>query len=481
MNCFVTMPKTIRLSCLIAALLALPCPAATPGKKAASKAPESGAGKAPAVLPVDTLPTVPSRVDLATVLRLAGARNLDIRIAQERTIEAEAQAAAAAQALFPTLSTGVGYSRHEGNIQDVAGAIIDADKASFTGGANLSAQLQIGEALYRKLAARQSASSIRAAQDAQTGDSVLRAGIAYFDLARAEAARDVARESTSIAEDYRKQIEQAVSAGLAPMGETHRANMQVERNALVVAQAEGQSRSAAAYLAAVLALDPTVRLSPASKTFAPVDLTPAKVTLDTLVADAMRDRPELVQWNARLATAKTERKAAVYGPLFPTVQAQAGYGGVGGGPLDSPGRSFDEATQYSAGLTWKIGPGGLFDKPRQDTAEARMRAAELELERVRLEITRQVVDAHARTQSLSVQLGHARRLLDSAAKALKLARERQAFGVSEVLENIQAEQDLTRSRLEYVGLVADYNKAQLSLQYARGGFAPNPNDAKMSR
>ena len=37
---------------------------------------------------------------------------------------------------------------------------------------------------------------------------------------------------------------------------------------------------------------------------------------------------------------------------------------------------------------------------------------------------------------------------------------------------MQAEQDLTRARLDYVGAVAEHNKAQYGLQRARSVLAP---------
>ena len=43
-----------------------------------------------------------------------------------------------------------------------------------------------------------------------------------------------------------------------------------------------------------------------------------------------------------------------------------------------------------------------------------------------------------------------------------------AYGVGSVLETLAAEEDLTRARLDYVGLVAEANAAQLELQRAIG-------------
>ena len=48
------------------------------------------------------------------------------------------------------------------------------------------------------------------------------------------------------------------------------------------------------------------------------------------------------------------------------------------------------------------------------------------------------------------------------------SRNRKEFGVGAVLETIQAEQELTRTRLDHLRLVAEHNQAQYALRYALG-------------
>jgi len=54
---------------------------------------------------------------------------------------------------------------------------------------------------------------------------------------------------------------------------------------------------------------------------------------------------------------------------------------------------------------------------------------------------------------------------------LRLTQERKQFGVGAVLEDIQAQQDLTRARSDYLSAVAEYNKAQYSLERAVGSIS----------
>ncbi|MEO8426908.1 MAG: TolC family protein [Verrucomicrobiota bacterium] len=96
------------------------------------------------------------------------------------------------------------------------------------------------------------------------------------------------------------------------------------------------------------------------------------------------------------------------------------------------------------------------------------------------EIIRQVVEAQTRTQSLADQFAIARRAIEAAEETLRLTRGRKEFGVGAVLENVQAEQDLTRARLDYLNAVAEYNKAQYALSKAIGKIDPEAA-AKESR
>ncbi len=72
----------------------------------------------------------------------------------------------------------------------------------------------------------------------------------------------------------------------------------------------------------------------------------------------------------------------------------------------------------------------------------------------------------------------AERALTAAEATLRLTRERKEFAVGIVLENIQAEQELTRARNDYLGLIAEYNKAQYGLIKAVGSTGGLATQAK---
>ena len=75
-----------------------------------------------------------------------------------------------------------------------------------------------------------------------------------------------------------------------------------------------------------------------------------------------------------------------------------------------------------------------------------------------------------RVQSLGDQIDSAKRVLSAAEEGLRLTQLRKEFAVGIVLENIQAEQDLTRARFDYLKAIADFNSAQYVLSRAIGNL-----------
>lgn len=416
--------------------------------------------------PARAEPPSPAPIDLATALRLAGAGSLQVRIARERQAEAEADYQAARLRFLPWLTLGIGYRNHQGNLQDVVGEVFPTDKQSYTGGGGLAAEVELGDAWYGLLAAQQRRAAAKAGADAGTQDAVLRAAFEWFDLVRTDAQVAVAGEAVRIAIDYAGQLEQAVAIGLAQKPELLRVQVQRELRRQGLRRAEEARRLAAARLATTLRLDPSVALAVPPASLAPLALAAPEPTSE-LIARALGQRPEIRRIDALTRATASDRDAARYGPLVPSFQAQTFWGGLGGG-RDGRTTSLDYSADYSVGLSWRIGPSGLFDLPRVRQREARLEQHRLEGERVRDDVREQVVAAVTRAGSLADQLGTAQKALALAEDVLALGRQRREFGVASVLEFIQSEQDLTRARGELVEAIAEYNKAQYALRAATG-------------
>ncbi len=407
-------------------------------------------------------------IDLPTALQLAGAQNLDIKIAREKLAEARADHESAVAQFFPWISPGITYRRHDNLIQDVGGNIIEVHKQSYAPGGTIGAQLDIGDAIYKSLAAKQLISAADHALESQRQDSTLAAAHGYFDLTLAQAAVDVAREAVGISADYEKQIQNAVEAGIAYKGDQLRAKVQLERNQLALRQAAEHQRIVAARLAQTLHLDPVVAMIARDADLVPLTLIQTNAALDSLVQQTFASRPELKQSQSLVTAARETKNGAVYGPMIPALGAQAFAGGLGGGKDGSPDK-FGEQEDYFVGLSWRIGPGGLFDFGRINANNAQLATVQLGDAKLKDAITADVVASLTRVHSLSDQIALAEKSLGTANEALRLTRARKQFGVGIVLEDIQAQQAVTQARSDYFTAIAEFDKAQYGLNKAVGG------------
>lgn len=422
----------------------------------------------------DTHETAP--IDLPAALELAGARNLEIQIARERLHQAEAEQVSARERFFPWIAPGVGYHRRDGVAQAVpAGTISDAHFQSYSPGVGLGAQLDLGDAVYKNLAARQAVRASDQALETQRQEAILLAAKDYFELAKARGLVEVAREALKTSREYEQELHQAVGAGIAFKGDELRIQTQTKQFEISLRQALEQQRVAAVELARILHLDSRVELVPRDSGQLQLTLFEPQSPLDPLVTQALRSRPELKESQALIGAAEEDKNGSVYGPLIPSLNAQVFGGGLGGGPDGGPSH-FGAEGDYLLGLSWRVGPGGLFDSGRVRASKARLAATQLGEAKLKDDIVAQVVAGLTHLQSVAEQIKLAESKVAFAAETLRVTSERKQFGVGIVLEDLQAQQDLDRARSDYVRLLAEYNKAQYSLSRAVG-LVPGANAA----
>ena len=422
------------------------------------------------IAPAQTADTNALPIDLPTALRLAGARNLDIQIAQENLNEAQANHQSAVEQFFPWIAPGIVYHRRDGVAQaSPSGIISDANYQSYAPGATAAAQVNFGSAIYATLAARQLVKASDQALETRRQDAALDAAQGYFDLVKVKALVGVIGEAVQISQDYQNQLHEAVAAGIVFKGDELRVQTQTEHHKITLQQALAQQRAASVNLARVLHLDSTVELVPLDNGLTPLTLFPTNAAMSALVARALNERPELKQSQATVAATRAGKNGAVYGPLIPSLNAQVFAGGLGGGPDGRPD-TFDGMADFVVGLSWQIGPGGLFDPGRVKASRARLAATQLTQAKIKDTITSQVVDALVAVNSTTAQIQLAEQNLNTASETLQLTQQRKQFGVGIVLEDIEAQQALTQARSDYVTALAESNKAQYALRRAIGGL-----------
>lgn len=439
-------------------------------------------------------------IDLQTTLRLAGAQNLDIRIARSELQKARANRLMAWEKFLPWLAPGAVFDMRNGmGVSTVSGAIDEGHYAFDLPGLTIEGHVPVGDAIFNVLAKKQLVRASRNALDAQWQDSLLSASVDYFDTLEAKARADIEREMEGISAKYQRELHEAVAIGIAFKGLELIVQTETVRYGIALRLWLQHQRDASAKLTYTLNMDSSIELVPESADLMPIMLFDTQTPLETLMQQAYSARPELKEMQDLVAAARADRNGAIYGPIIPTLSTNMFFGSLNGGwePYNAPrstnsidsgqkgfglysttqrypgGRNGGASNDILFGVNWRIGPGGLGDIGKIRETTARLDTARLRSEKMLDEVNRQVVENHTRIRSYYDQVRMARANVKTAREVLRLVTGRQEFGIDKVLEVIKAEQGLEQAYNDYVIAMAEFNKSQYRLSRAVGGLLPS--------
>jgi outer membrane protein TolC len=436
----------------------------------------------PAAVPAN--PSAPSEtarpatypIDLATALRLTDANNPTVGVARARVKEAIAQLDRARVAWVPNLSFGPNFFYHDGIDQNRRGELFTVARGFYSLGAGPTIRVDLSDALYLPLVARQGVRAANARASAAINNTQLDVAIAYLDLVELHALRAINADILARTEQVLRSAQVGEKANAnKTAADVNRAATEVNLRREEGIVLRGRAAAAAARLAQLLALDPSVELVPYEVAVVPLILVPGETTLEQLIQMSLRGRPEIAAAQAQVAAADTLVRQSKAAPFLPRLQGEFIGGGMSGGRNDdfSPLQS-----QYNAGvaLVWNLEAFGL-----GNAASIRGRQAGLEAELYRLRevetiVSSQVVEA--------AQLAAARfAALTAAQEAVKQAQEMYrkfrdaSFGMVgpkgqfDALETLTAVQALNQARVQYLQQIVEFNRAQFRL-YAAVGQPP---------
>jgi outer membrane protein TolC len=411
------------------------------------------------------------------------------------------------------------YNHHEGNIQKTEGNIIKANRDSLFAGGGPSLTVQVSDAVFAPLIARQLASAAGAGFRRANNDTLLAVADAYLNILRAR--RRLARIDETL--DYLTSSAvspmRAGSKGLLPLvkdfvdvGRREALRSDLARVDVEVLRRHEERRAALqefavaqAELARLLALDPRTPLWPGEDFRAPMPMPVGEWVgqpVEALVAIALRSRPELAESQALVQAAVERVRQAQTRPILPNLSLGYNFGGFGGGPdlnppiitppakpggapkvTSQPGfgpsgriEHFNNRSDLDASVYWRLqnfGMGDFADIRQQQAAERRER---LRLAQVQDRVAAQVVQAVE-------QIGGWRQRLDVTRSALFDARGRPTGPVFqslqlnfdriraaegrplEVLDSIRSLSDALEA---YGQAVTEYERAQFRLLIAVG-------------
>jgi outer membrane protein TolC len=420
------------------------------------------------------------QIDFATALRLADERNLDVAIYVQRTAEASARLAQARALGIPTLRVGGSYNRHDGNLQETSGNVVEADRAArFSGlgaGAVGAGDLQspgvalavdVADAIFQPLVARRNLEAVRAAATANRHAVLMGVAAAYLDLLGARAETRIVLEAAQRARELATLTADYAEAGEGLLADAEMAAVQPilwEQRRLAATE---RAETAASELVRLLHLDANVTLEPVEDDVPIVEIYGDADTVADLVARALDSRPENDQLDALVAAAESDLDAQRYGWFIPNVTLAYSSGTFGGGPgetIANDGHRDDLTLQ----LYWQLDAFGVGNRARAEEKRARLRQVGLERDKLRDAIAAEVRSGYARVRSLAWQLELAAPAVDRARGAYGLQRERIYDQQGLPLEALAAMQTLAAAEIAEAELRASYSLAQIRLHTALG-------------
>jgi outer membrane protein TolC len=425
-------------------------------------------------------------INLATALRLAGARPVIIAAAEASEERAAAQLQQARVLWLPSFNVGTGYYRHDGATQGQSGTFYVNSKDQFFAGAGLTARFDTADAVFAPLAARQ---VLRARSiDVQTArnDALLATAEAYFNVqqsrGRLAAASDVVAKTLAL-----RQAIDIERIGASRATDLHRALAQLADFQDAIEVAREQWRLASVDLTRVLRLDPAAVIVPLEPPDLRVTLIAPDEPVDNLIAIGLTNRPELASQQALVQAALERVRQERVRPLVPSVILEGAPGpaspgsylqaGVFASGAHGAGNPTLEREDVSVGLVWELKNLGLGNRALVRERRSEQQQLLVDLSRLQDVVAADVVGARSQLRSAAARIANAERGLEEARLAYegslqelgKIGRAGVvAIEVRRAFEVIDAIRSLSRAYDTYFTTVNDYNRAEFRLYRAIG-------------
>jgi len=286
---------------------------------------------------------------------------------------------------------------------------------------------------------------------------------AYFGALRAEAVLKVAQQTVSARQLVADQVATLARSNLKSTLDVSFANVNLADAKLLLASAQSNVQSAYADLATAIGLPGQYAQGGFSLAPEPLpDALPDKV--DSLINDAVRDRPELqglrLEENAAQRFAQAEKDLKL-----PTVSVAATAGFAPVANVQVPAR-------YGAigvNVSIPIFNGHLY-RNRQTEAELRAKAADQNVNDLANRVVRDVRIAYLSASTAFDRLALTAQLLDQARLALDLAQRRYDLGLGSIVELSQAQLNVTSAEIAGSSAQFDYQSLRASLSYQIGAL-----------
>lgn len=422
-------------------------------------------------------------IDLGVALRLAGVDNPMISLAQERIQEALAGQLAARSLLLPSVNVGGNFRLHRGALQDDPGFLRMPNSQSLYLGAGAGTVgagtvtipgvwlfSHLGDAIYEPLAARQRVVARQSEARAVRNAVLFDVAAAYLQLVEAEARLVFLRRGESDVSEIVRITAAFAKTGEGAPSDANRAAANAELVRRQVCEAEGGIAAASARLSRLLTLDPSAWLRTPGGPIEAFRLVPEDTALDSLVAIAVKSRPELAARSAAVQEAQTVERQERVRPWLPLLAVGYSSGRFGGGSnlVEDEFGPLKGRSDFTVLAVWNIQNLGVGNHARVSRADAVVGRAVSEYELMLNQVRQEVAEAQAGAQTAAKQTEAAKAALSAAEEGFRLETERIWLGQGRPIEALDSFRQLLETRLDLVRAVIAFDIAQFRLFVAIG-------------
>ena len=284
----------------------------------------------------------------------------------------------------------------------------------------------------------------------------------YFDVLRAQSTVKVAEQTVSARQTLSNQVSELAKNKLRSELDVSFADVNVSEAKLLLLRAQDSVAGALAELGRAMGSD-----QPANYSLTDEPLPPAPpATADTMVAQAIDNRPELASLRAaresayKFAEAEKDLKRPTVSGL-----AVAGYIPYINNPTSSPIPPEYEAV--AANVSIPIFNGHLFSA-RQEAAYQHALESDQRLRDEQERISRDVRVAWANANDAYQRIDVTAQFLRQASLAQQLAQGRYDLGLASIVELTQAQLNVTSAEIENLNAKYDYQTQYAALQFTLG-------------
>lgn len=423
-------------------------------------------------------------IDLATALRLAGGESWDVQMAVERVRQAYTRLDAAKALWLPSLVAGVGYTKHDGQIQDTRGDVIDVSRnAFFVGGgaeagsaplagpsggpARLFVDLSLADAIFEPLVARQSANAENHRHSAVYNDTLQSASMAYFELQRAQGKLAAANSDAENARELFELTEAFVLSGKGSRADIARARTETLTREQLRVKARLAMNVASAELARILRLDPETTLFAIEQHLAPLEFVDPSISLAGHVESGLGRRPEISEAQFQLDASSQRVRAEQFRPFLPHLAAGVSAGGFGGGRGNRLS-GLNGRSDFDLLAVWRIRNLGFGSQADIERSESEYWVSHHRLQKLRDSIATEITQAYHAVHAQREQIRLAGQRVREADESLKQNKARIRGLQGFPLETLQSVQAVALARANHVDSIVDFNVAQARLLRATG-------------